>query len=305
MKICLIIRSNKGGNVNNFFDVNTIKEASIKNGHEFFLLDPKDIVFSFKGDELFIKTINGSDILDFDAYILRINIIKDKYKKQTDKFTISQYLRSHNKFVFNYAETIRASSRSKIYDFYRLNKFKIPLIPTLYVESSKFESTKKFLEKSEIKYPLILKSNKGLQGKNLFKVENESELKDILENKKSVSFLLQPYFKILHDLRVLVLGGVVLGAMDKIHSEDNFKGNISQGALGKVFDLSLELKDLAIRAARADGSDFVGVDIAITDNGIFVLEVNRSPGFEGFSKYLNIDVASKIIEFLENKVSEE
>ncbi len=302
MKICLVIRSNKGSDINNFFDVSALREASIRNGHELYTIDPKDLIFTFNNNKLAIKTDTGLDILDFDSYILRLTYIKDGFKIQSDKLTIAQYLISHNKFVLNFAETMRFSSRSKIYDFYRLNKFNIPLIPTIYVESSDTDISIQFLEKYNIDYPLILKSNKGLQGKNLFKINNKLELESLLKKSDHISYLIQPYFEILHDLRILVLGGVVLGAMDKIHTEDNFKGNISQGAIGERFTLSPDLENLAKKAATADGSDFVGVDIAVTDRGFFVLEVNRAPGFEGFSSYLNIDVGERIIKFIESKV---
>ena len=156
MKVCLIIRSNKGSDINNFFDVSALRDASKKNGHQLYIIDPKDLIFLFNNNKLTIKTDTDINLLDFDTYILRLTYIKDEFKMQSDKFTIAQYLISHNKFVLNFAEAMRFSSRSKIYDFYRLNKFDIPLIPTIYVESSDIKSSIQFIEKNNFNYPLLL-----------------------------------------------------------------------------------------------------------------------------------------------------
>jgi ribosomal protein S6--L-glutamate ligase len=42
-----------------------------------------------------------------------------------------------------------------------------------------------------------------------------------------------------------------------------------------------------------------GVDILRSNHGPVVMEVNSSPGLEGIEKATGVDVAGKIIEFLE------
>jgi ribosomal protein S6--L-glutamate ligase len=47
------------------------------------------------------------------------------------------------------------------------------------------------------------------------------------------------------------------------------------------------------------GLNLAGVDMLRSNHGPVVMEVNSSPGLEGIEKATGLDVASKIIEFIE------
>ena len=49
--------------------------------------------------------------------------------------------------------------------------------------------------------------------------------------------------------------------------------------------------------------DVAGVDLLRSNNGPLVLEVNSSPGLEGIEKSTGVDVASKMIDYLEHQAS--
>lgn len=301
MKVCVITRSNKGNNPNDFFDVKSLKNSSLKFNHEFSMVNPEDLVFSYIDNKLNIDILGGGNILDFDVYIIRISLIVYPERKNSDSALITEYLISNGKTVLNISNSFRSKTRNKMYDFMILSQSNIPLIPSIYLDSNDIDNIEYYISKNNFKYPLILKSIKGLQGRNLFKVENFEEIKKIISKNSHISFMIQEYYKILHDLRVIVLDGKILGAMEKIPKEGDFRGNISQGASGKNFELDKDLSDLVKRTYYEDGTEFIGIDIAITDRGTFVLEVNRGLGFEGFSKYLDIEVSDHIIKYLENK----
>ena len=57
-------------------------------------------------------------------------------------------------------------------------------------------------------------------------------------------------------------------------------------------------------AANTMGLRVAGVDLLRSKQGPMVLEVNSSPGLEGIEKATNIDVAGKIIEYVENHASD-
>jgi ribosomal protein S6--L-glutamate ligase len=63
--------------------------------------------------------------------------------------------------------------------------------------------------------------------------------------------------------------------------------------------LTPEERSIAVRAARALGLNVSGVDILRSNHGPVVMEVNSSPGLEGVEAVTGVDVAGKIIEFLE------
>ena len=57
---------------------------------------------------------------------------------------------------------------------------------------------------------------------------------------------------------------------------------------------------VAFRAARAMGLNVAGVDLLRSADGPVVMEVNSSPGLEGIEGVSKVDVATQIIEFIEN-----
>jgi RimK family alpha-L-glutamate ligase len=105
------------------------------------------------------------------------------------------------------------------------------------------------------------------------------------------------------DIRVLVVGGAVLGAIERRAPEGEWRTNVAIGGSATPFDLPDEWAQLAIRAAAAVGADYAGVDLLPSRDGrTFVLEVNGIPGWEGFQKATGIDVAGAIVGRLIAKV---
>jgi len=101
------------------------------------------------------------------------------------------------------------------------------------------------------------------------------------------------------DIRVLVLGDKVIAGMYRV--SDNWKTNIYAGAKMKPIELTEELKDLSIRAAKAVKTEIAGVDIIESEAGYQILEVNSIPGFTAIQKVTEINLTEKIIDyFLEN-----
>ena len=58
-------------------------------------------------------------------------------------------------------------------------------------------------------------------------------------------------------------------------------------------------KSAALRAAKALGLAIAGVDMLQSDRGPLLMEVNSSPGLEGIEKATGVDIAGKIIEYIE------
>ena len=53
------------------------------------------------------------------------------------------------------------------------------------------------------------------------------------------------------------------------------------------------------------GLNVAGVDILRSNHGPVVMEVNSSPGLEGIETYTDVNVADKIIAFIENNVDKQ
>ncbi|MEO8258200.1 MAG: RimK family alpha-L-glutamate ligase [Acidobacteriota bacterium] len=106
------------------------------------------------------------------------------------------------------------------------------------------------------------------------------------------------------DVRVFVVGGAVLGAIERLAPEGEWRTNVSRRGLARRFDLSPEWSSLAVRAAAAVGADYAGVDLLPSRDGrVFVLEVNGIPGWQGLQQATGLDVAGAIVDHLAVRVS--
>jgi RimK family alpha-L-glutamate ligase len=105
------------------------------------------------------------------------------------------------------------------------------------------------------------------------------------------------------DVRVFVVGGRVLGAIERRAPDGDWRTNVSRGGSARPFDLPIAWQQLAVRATAAVGADYAGVDLLPTRDGdVFVLEVNGIPGWRGLQTATGLDVAAVIVEHLEGRV---
>ena len=104
------------------------------------------------------------------------------------------------------------------------------------------------------------------------------------------------------DIRAFVVDGHVVGAMLRKGVEGDFRSNIHQGGSATVHKLSRAEKKTALQAAKAMGLGVCGVDMLPSNRGPLVMEVNSSPGFEGIEKATGLDIAGKVMEYIEKKV---
>src|SRR5262245_8355836 len=105
------------------------------------------------------------------------------------------------------------------------------------------------------------------------------------------------------DIRAFVVGGRVIGAIERRAPEGDWRTNVARGGSARPFELSSEWERLAVRAAAVVGTDYAGVDLLPSRDGeVFVLEVNGIPGWEGLQTATGIDVAAAIVMEVEARV---
>ena len=140
---------------------------------------------------------------------------------------------------------------------------------------------------------------------NLIKdrAELQAFLKKVRAPKKTLdtpTYQFQEFIPADFDVRVIVIGGKVLGAIERRSGRpDEFRHNIALGGQAKQIQVTPEMKQLALRACEVLEFEFGGVDL-ITDKytgKTSIIEVNRSPGFEGFMKATGIDVPAALMQF--------
>jgi RimK family alpha-L-glutamate ligase len=101
------------------------------------------------------------------------------------------------------------------------------------------------------------------------------------------------------DVRAFVIGDRVVAAIERRAA--GWRTNISRGGEARALTLPPAWSDMALRAARAVGADYAGVDLLPADDGtVYVLEVNGIPGWRGLQAATSFDVAGALIDHVEH-----
>ena len=79
----------------------------------------------------------------------------------------------------------------------------------------------------------------------------------------------------------------------------DFRSNLHRGGSAEAVKITPKERATAVKSARTMGLNVCGVDLLRSNDGPVVMEVNSSPGLEGVEKATGIDVAGKIIDFIE------
>ena len=204
-------------------------------------------------------------------------------------------------FILNSSQSME-TSKDKLATLQMLASNNIPIPKTML---AKFPINIPVVEK-EFKYPLILKTITGSQGKGVFLLENRHKLKDIatlmeISKDPKINLILQEFvsFSKGKDIRVIVIGGRPIGAMLRTAQGKNFKANYSAGGLVKSFKMNPAIEWLAVESARIIGLDIAGVDILFDkDDKYRICEINSYPGFEGFEKATGLNVPEEIYNYI-------
>ena len=72
------------------------------------------------------------------------------------------------------------------------------------------------------------------------------------------------------DVRAFVVGGRVIGAIERFVPEGDWRTNVSRGGSARAFDLPSEWEELAVRAASVVGADYAGVDLLPARDGVYL-----------------------------------
>lgn len=151
--------------------------------------------------------------------------------------------------------------------------------------------------------PLVIKLLEGTQGIGVVLADTNRSARSVIEAFRGakVNILVQEFIKEAGgtDIRALVVGGKVIAAMKRTGAADDFRSNLHLGGSAEMIKITPKERSTAVRAAKSMGLNVCGVDMLRANDGPVVMEVNSSPGLQGVENATGIDVAGKIIEFLE------
>jgi ribosomal protein S6--L-glutamate ligase len=151
--------------------------------------------------------------------------------------------------------------------------------------------------------PLVVKLIEGTQGVGVILAETKKAAQAVIEAFRGLdaNILVQEYIKEAggSDVRCFVVGGRVVATMKRQAAPGEFRSNLHRGGSAQSVKITPEERSTAVRAAKTMGLNIAGVDVLRSNHGPVVMEVNSTPGLEGIEKATGIDVAGKIIEFIE------
>lgn len=270
-----------------------LAEAARNAGHKPLILDhTKCYVAVEKGNPSL--HYEGAEIGNIDAVIPRIGASVTFYGT-----AIVRQFEMRNIFSANESQAI-ARSRDKLRSMQLLSRAGLGIPKTVFADNS---GNADDLIQMVGGAPLVVKLLEGTQGIGVVLAETNRGAKSIIEAflGQDIYILVQEFIKEANgaDIRAFVIDGQVVGAMKRQGQEGDFRSNIHRGGKGAVVTLSAEEENAATRSAEVLGLRIAGVDMIRSSHGPLILEVNSSPGLKGIEQATGIDIAGKIIQFVE------
>jgi len=154
--------------------------------------------------------------------------------------------------------------------------------------------------------PVVVKLLSSTQGKGVVLAETKKAASALVEAFRGLRahFLVQEFIKEASgtDVRLLVVDGKVVGAIQRTAQAGEFRSNLHQGGKAEKIKTTAEERRTAIKAARVLGLHVAGVDMLRSHSGPKILEVNSSPGLQGIETATGKDIAGAIIQSIEDNV---
>ena len=275
------------------YSTSRLVEAGRARGHDVEVLDPLACQVHVAQGSLDV-TARGAQLHPFDAVIPRIGASITDYG-----LAVLGALERSGVASCNRAEAI-ARSRDKLRALEELANQGIGIPRTaLARDPAEMRSVVEALGG----LPVIIKLLEGTQGVGVMLADSAESLESTLQTLWNLgqNLLLQEFVAESRgrDIRALVVGEQLVGAMRRTARGREFRSNLHRGGSGRVIELDEVYAATAIAAARAVGLGIAGVDILESSRGPLVVEVNSSPGLRGIERATGIDAAGRIIEHAE------
>jgi ribosomal protein S6--L-glutamate ligase len=277
----------------NLYSTQRLFEAAAARGHNVRVIDYLRCYINIAAHRPVVMYA-GNELTDVDAVIPRIGASHTFYGA-----AVGRQFEMAGVFTLNRSQAI-TRSRDKLRSLQILAQKGIGLPVTGCAHSTKDVSG---LIKIAGGTPLVVKLLEGTQGIGVVLAETEKAAESVIEAFRGLkaNIIVQEFIREAggSDIRCFVIGNKVVAAMQRTAKAGEFRSNLHRGGSSSNVKITPEERSTAIRAAQAMGLNVAGVDILRANHGPVVLEVNSSPGLQGIETTTQIDVAGKIIEYIE------
>jgi RimK family alpha-L-glutamate ligase len=248
-------------------------------------------------------SVGDTEILDADAVLARF-IPAGSLEQTIFRVDALHWIEEHGVPVMNAPHAIERTV-DKFYTDVRLREAGLSTPDTVVCEriDEAMSAVRAMLsEESQV----IIKPIFGSMGHGIVRIgdpDTAFRVLQTLDQLRAVCYIQRAIDTGGRDIRVFIVAGRVLGAIERRAAAGQWRTNVSLGGVAARFDLPREWASLAVRAAAAVGADYAGVDLLpATDGRVFVLEVNGVPGWQGLQRATGIDVAGAVVDHLVTRV---
>jgi ribosomal protein S6--L-glutamate ligase len=271
-----------------------IKFAGEEAGHEVQVINPLYCYMNVAASCPQIHYRGGEPLPHFDAVIPRIGASNTFYGT-----AVLRHLETMGIYTLNESIAI-ARSRDKFRSLQLLARKGLPMPLTSFAQSP--DNTTDLIRMVG-GAPLVIKLLEGTQGKGVVLADSHQSAVSIINAFKEMhaNILVQEFIEEScgTDIRCLVIGDKVVAAIKRQAKEGEFRANVHQGGKALKVKLTPQERGIAVAAAKTMGLKVAGVDLLRSNHGPLVLEINSSPGLEGIEKATQVNIAGKIIQYIE------
>jgi ribosomal protein S6--L-glutamate ligase len=156
----------------------------------------------------------------------------------------------------------------------------------------------------ELGYPLVLKPTVATQGIGVTRVADRDALEGVLDYLDAIhrfpptgekSVLLQAFLPDATDIRVMVIDGTAVGAVERYGP--GWKHNVHRGAAVRSVPVDGEIRTVAETVAATLAIDYVGVDLLRSDGVVYCSETNARPTIDDPALYEG-DLFARLIRLI-------
>ena len=292
MNIAILSRNAK------LYSTKRLKEAGESRGHKVEIIDHMKCILLIEKKNPMVW-YSGRKLDYFDAVIPRIGASVTFYGAAV----VRQFEMMK---VFTAVESqALIRSRDKLRSMQILSRAGLGLPKTIFMDYSK--DTEGVIE-AVGGAPVVIKLLEGTQGLGVVLAENKKAAQSVIEAFHGVKarIIVQEFIKEAKgvDIRAFVVNGEVVGAMRRQARDGEFRSNLHRGGNAQVIKLGRHEKHAAVIAAKKMGLGVAGVDMLPSKRGPLIIEINSSPGLEGIESATKVDIAGKIIQYLEKHAGE-
>ena len=153
-------------------------------------------------------------------------------------------------------------------------------------------------------YPAVIKPTVGSWGRLIALLRDKEAARAVIEDREHMFPLYQIYYfeefveRPPRDIRAIVVGDNVAGAIYRYSGEGEWKTNMALGGRAEACPVTNELEDICLKATRALRGQIVGVDLMESKNdGLMVHEVNNTTEFKNTVRVTGVDIPGLMVDY--------